>query len=277
MLSTLSTSARLTLAARASALACALVVWSAVPFAESVAVRHSEGVVHGFLALRTMNGATLADGDLVQTSRGDRVTTRLVFHFKDGSIHDETAIFSQRGTFQLISDHLIQKGPSFPQPLEMTVVRASGRVTVRYADDGEQKVADERLELPIDLANGLIPTLLKNVKPGPSSTNVSMVAATPKPRLVKLAVTNVGEEPFSTGGATRKATHYVVKVEIGGVAGLIAPLVGKQPPDSHVWILGGDAPAFVKSEGPLYLGGPVWRIELTNPVWSRNPVVATSR
>ena len=57
------------------------------------------------------------------------------------------------------------------------------------------------------------------------------------------------------------------KVEIGGVAGLLAPLAGKQPQDTHVWILGGDAPAFVKLEGPLYLGGPIWRIELTSPLW----------
>jgi len=52
-----------------------------------------------------------------------------------------------------------------------------------------------------------------------------------------------------------------------GVAGVVAPIVRKQPPDIHVWILGGEAPAFVKSEGPLYLGGPIWRIELVSPVW----------
>jgi CBS domain-containing protein len=28
----------------------------------------------------------------------------------------------------------------------------------------------------------------------------------------------------------------VVKVEIGGTAGVIAPLVGKQSPDSHMWV-----------------------------------------
>jgi len=79
----------------------------------------------------------------------------------------------------------------------------------------------------------------------------------------------VDREPFSTGGAARAATHYAVKVEIGGLSGWLAPLVGKQPPDSHVWILNGEAPAFVKSEGPLYFGGPIWRIELTCPVWAR--------
>jgi hypothetical protein len=96
-----------------------------------------------------------------------------------------------------------------------------------------------------------------------------MVAATPKPRLVKLAITPQGEEPFSLGGSERRAMHYVMKVEIGGVAGVIAPLLGKQPPDIHVWILGGEAPAFIKTEGPLYYGGPSWRIELASPVWPR--------
>ena len=42
---------------------------------------------------------------------------------------------------------------------------------------------------------------------------------------------------------------------------------GEQPQDSHVWILGGETPAFVKSEGPLYPEGPSWRIELASPVW----------
>jgi len=26
-------------------------------------------------------------------------------------------------------------------------------------------------------------------------------------------------------------------------------------------------PAFVKSEQPFYMGGPLWRIELVSPVW----------
>ena len=91
------------------------------------------------------------------------------------------------------------------------------------------------------------------------------------PITLKLAITAAGDDRFSVGGSGRKATHYVLKVEIGGVQGLIAPLVGKQPPDSHVWILGGEAPAFVKSEQPLYLGGPLWRIELVSPVWPRTP------
>jgi hypothetical protein len=237
---------------------------------EPIAVRHAEGLVHGFLVLRTLDGTALADGDLLQTSRGTRVTSRLIFHFKDGSLHEETAVFSERQQFRLLTDRLVQKGPSFPQPIDLTVDARNGQVTVRYTDDhGQPKTDSAHMNLPVDVANGMILTLLKNARPGAPPRSVGFVAATPKPRLVKLGISTAGEEAFTTGGAARKAMHYILKVDLGGVAGVLAPVLGKQPPDSHVWILGGEAPAFVKSEQPLYNGGPVWRIELTSPVWPK--------
>ena len=78
---------------------------------------------------------------------------------------------------------------------------------------------------------------------------------------MKLGFSAVGSEAVSAAGSTKLATHFVIKAEIGGIAGVLAPLVGKQPPDTHVWIREGTPPAFVRSEGPLFYGGPVWRIE----------------
>ena len=237
-----------------------------------VAVRHKEGLVHGFLVLRSVEGKILAYGDLIQTAVGDRVTSEVIFHFKDGSSRSETAVFSQDDNFKLLSDHLIEKGPAFKNPAETLIDASTGEVTVRYAGkDGKEKVDTDHMELPGNLANGLIFTLLKNIDPGTPRTTLSMIASTPKARLVKLVVTPQGEEPFLIGGSRRKATHYVGKIEIGGVAGVIAPLVGKKPPDTHVWILGGEAPALVKFEGPLYSGGPVWRIELSSPAYGATP------
>jgi hypothetical protein len=238
--------------------------------AETVAVRHAEGLVRGFLSLRSSDGVFLASGDLIQTSRGDRVTSRLVFHFKDGSVQDETAVHTQSGRIRLVSDHVIQRGPTFPHPMEVTIDAVGGRVTVRYQEDGgKEKTIEEPMSLPTDLANGIVLTLLKNIPPDAASTEVSLLAATPKPRLVKLIITRAGEDPFSTASASHRATRFNVKVEIGGLAGLIAPLIGKQPHDTSVWVLEGEAPAFVRSEGQMYSGGPLWRIELASPVWPR--------
>src|SRR5689334_10957998 len=142
----------------------AVLLWMSAATTAQVPVRHAEGLAHGFLAVRTLEGETLADGDLLQTAHGDRVTSRLVFHFKDGSVNDETTIFSQRGRFRLISDHLIQKGPAFKHPMEMTVNGRTGNVSVRYSEDGKEKTANEHLDLPPDVANGFVYTILKNIQ-----------------------------------------------------------------------------------------------------------------
>jgi hypothetical protein len=247
-------------------LAGAVLLLPDVQFADTVPVRYLEGLMHGFLVLRTLEGKTIADGQMTQNTRGDRVTSQLTFRFKDGSIYEDTTIFSQRERFRLLSDHVIQRGPSFKQPIDALVDASAGQIKVRYtADKGKEEVVSQRIDLPPDVANGLIFTLMKDLKPTVPRTTVSMVATTPKPRLVKLAILPQGEEPFTIGSFRHKAMHYVVRVEIGGVTGLLAGLMGKQPPDSHIWVLGGEAPAFVKSEGPLYAGGPIWRIQLANP------------
>jgi len=88
---------------RRAVYAAACLFSGAILFAEPVNVRFSEGLVHGFLKLSSLDGTVLADGDLIQTARGTRVTSRLVFHFKDGSLHDETGVFSQRSQLRLVS------------------------------------------------------------------------------------------------------------------------------------------------------------------------------
>src|SRR5271155_1293173 len=125
---------------RVKAVACAILLTSApllwpgrIP-AESIPVRHAEGLLHGFLVLSTLEGKVLADGDLIQVAHGDQVTSELIFHFTDGSIHDETAVFSQRRTFRLVSDHLVQKGPAFERSMDELVVTSTGDVTTRYTD-----------------------------------------------------------------------------------------------------------------------------------------------
>jgi hypothetical protein len=246
-------------------LICTAVTVSAAP----VMVRHTEGLIHGFLVLSSMDGTPLAQGDLIQVAANNQVTNHLVFRFKDGSVRDETAVYSQRGSFRLLSYRLSQKGPAFEQPSELSFDTSKGEVFVRYTENGKEKVATDRMELPPDVANGMIFTLVKNLQPDGPPATVSMVAATPKPRLVKLQISPQGEDSFSVAGSKRMATHYVLKVDIGGIAGVVAPLLGKKPPDVHVWILGGEAPAFVKLEGSLYYGGPSWRIELASPVWPR--------
>lgn len=236
--------------------------------AEPVPVHHVEGTIHGFLELRSEDGHVVASGDIIQVAHGSQVTMRTLFHFKDGSIDDETTVFSQRRNFQLITDRHIQKGPAFPHPMDMAIDCRSGQVTIRTTDkDGKEEVKTEHENLPPDLANGIVPLIIENVPPDSPEKTVTMLVATPKPRVVKLVVSPHGEEPFSVVGASHQATHYEIKIDLGGVAGVIAPVIGKQPPNIQVWVTSGQAPTLIREVGPIYPEGPLMTIELASPVW----------
>src|SRR6266568_1670426 len=192
-------------------LACVAMLQPNALFADTIPVRHTEGLIHGFLVVRTLEGKALADGQMTQDARGDRVTNHLIFRFKDGSIYEDTTIFSQRSTFRLLSDHLILRGPSFKQQVDTWIDASTGEVKVRYTEDmGKEKVIAQRMELPPDVANGLLLTLMKDVNPGVPRTTVSMVATRSEERLVKLAILPQGKEPFTIGSFRHKAMHYVV-------------------------------------------------------------------
>jgi hypothetical protein len=238
--------------------------------AQPLVVRHPEGVTHGFLLLRTLENETLAVGDLIQNSNGDRVTCQVIFRFKDGSVQDERVSYSQKRRFRMLEYRLSQKGPAFKTQTELFINGTSGEVTVHSWDEkGKEKVESSHEKLPADLANGMIPILSKNLPADGSVPTLSLLVATPKPRLTKVEISREGEDPFVVGGNSRKATRYVLKISIRGVAGIVAPLVGKEPSEIRVWVMEGEAPTLLRSEGPLYEGGPVWRIEQISPEWAK--------
>jgi hypothetical protein len=216
--------------------------------------------------VKTLEGTRIATGDATQIVNGDRVTSRVTFRFSDGSIDDDTTVFSQRGVFRLITDHHVQRGPSFPKPTDILINASTGQITSR-SEKG--KLREDHLDLPADVSNGLPPNLLMNVLPSVPETKLSFVAPTEKPRLIHVSIKPAGEVPFTIGGTKRKAVDFLLHVELGGITGVIAPIIGKQPPDYHIWILPGTSPAFIREEGPLYEGGPIWRIEQISPEFAR--------
>jgi hypothetical protein len=223
--------------------------------------------MHGFLLLKSADGAVIAVGDQVNIARGDTVRSRLTFHFRDGSIDDELTVFRQGSVFQLLQDHHVQKGPSFPEPLDVTMDVMSGQVTWREQKDGKDEVKTEHMDLPPDLANGLMSLVVQNFPAKASEMKVSYLAGGSKPRLVKLNIKPDGKSAFRLGGRTRQAKQFKIHIELGGVTGVVAPVIGKQPADIEIWVLDDEVPAFLRMEGPLYQQGPIWSMVLAAPAW----------
>jgi hypothetical protein len=185
--------------------------------AAPVPVRFVEGAVHGFLALRTLNGVLVAPGELLQGVRGGEVESRMVFRFKDGSVLDETVVFTQQRVLTLQSYRLVQRGPAFPEDTEIALERATGqyRVKTTAGTEGREEVLDGTLELPPDVYNGLVLTVAKNLPPGASET-VHYVAFTPTPRLIQLELAPAGEHKVLVGEVAKTAIRSVVKPRLVG-------------------------------------------------------------
>jgi hypothetical protein len=236
--------------------------------AAPVDVRYTEGVGHAFLLLRTLDGVQIASGELLQVVRRGAVENRMTFSFKDGSLLDETVVFTQDGEFAMRSYGLVQRGPAFTEDTAISLDRISGEysVTTTSHDDGSEETLSGTLELPADVYNGMMLTVAKNL-PKETGATVHMVAFTPEPVLMELEIELGEDHDVLVGDLVKSATHFLLKPRPGAWIEFFARLLGRMPSDYHAWVLTDAAPAFVKFEGPLDPKGPVWQIELTSPRW----------
>ena len=238
--------------------------------AERISVKHIQLPMHGFMVARSETGKIIARVEFTQVVQGDEVTMRLTYHFVDGSIDDETTTYRQQGTFRLIRNHHIQKGPYFAKPVDFTVETATGIATSRTADKaGKIHVESEHIDLPDDLANGFVGTLLLNVPPNTAPFRVGMLAPVFGGRLLRLLISPEGEQPFQKTGQTLKATVFRIHPELGGIIGAIATLLNLQPKDVKVWILEGEKPAVMRVVGQLGGSGPVLSSELDGTTFGK--------
>ncbi len=233
---------------------------------QELKLRYRTGSEHGFVILRDAAGAILASGEVTQVPSKHQITLHVVFHFRDGSIDDETTLYSQGETIRLISDRHIQRGKSFPHPSDVMIDVPAQQVSFRDLSKNTDEAKPEHMDLPPDTSNGLLMPLIQNMQAN-TPIEVSYVGLAPKPRMVKLAIAKGGEDHFTVGGRSYKAAKYDVKVHIGGVAGVVAPIIGKQPPDTHVWVTESRVPAVVRLDSALYTDGPIWSVQFASPVW----------
>jgi hypothetical protein len=231
--------------------------------AEPISVKHIQRPMHRFMVTRSDAGNVIARGEFTQVVEGDEVTMRLTYRFADGSIDDETTTYRQQGVFRLIRNHQLLNGPFFVKPVDFVVEAAAGAATTRTAGrNGKIHVENEHVDLPDDLANGFVGTLLLNVPPNATPFRVGILAPVGSGRLIRILISQEGEQPFEMTGQTLRATVFRIHPELGGIVGVIAPLIGLQPKDVFVWVLEGEEPAVVRIVGQLGGYGPVVSSEL---------------
>jgi len=241
---------------------CAMTVGTAA-LADPISVKHIQRPMHRFMVARSEDGKTIASGEFTQVVQNDEVTMRLTYRFVDGSMDDEATTYTQQGTFRLVRNHHLQTGPFFRRPIDFAVEAATGIVTSRTMDkNGKIHVESKHMNLPADLSNGFVGTLLLNVPHNTTPFRVGMLAPVGGGRLVRLLISPEEEQTVHLAGQTFKATVFRIHPELGGIVGLIAKLLGLQPKDVMVWVLEGEEPAVAVIVGQLGGYGPVVSSEL---------------
>ncbi len=241
-----------------------LLLLSRCAVSEQVPAVHKQGALHGFLTLRSGN-KLIGTGEQVTLVHGSEVRSRLIFHFFDGSIDDEATVFRQGSVLELVSDHHLQQGPSFPDQVDLSFDVPKGEVITRGTKDGKPEVQTEHMDLPGDLINGVVAGFFQNWPRNASEMKASYLAGSPKLRVVHLVVRPEGDQSFRMGSLRRSTAIYRIHIDLGGFAGTIAPMMGKQPSDVRIWIMGGEVPTFIKMQGAFFLGGPIWTASITTP------------
>jgi hypothetical protein len=238
-------------------------------YAAPVEVRFPEGMTHGFLLVRSLAGEVLGRGEMTQVLKeGDLVENQLMFRFKDGSLHDERVAFSQQRVFTMISYRLVQRGPSFPDQIDVSVDRGTAAYTVHSQTGGvgKEEVLTGQVDLPKDVYNGMLIIMSKNLQRGADET-VSVLAFTPTPQVIKVQLRAIEEQPVQIGEVSSKAMQYIFTPQIGMIKEFFGKAIGKLPAEFHYtcWIMTDNIPSFVQFEGPLQLMGQIMRIELVSP------------
>src|SRR4029434_3610841 len=238
---------------------------AATAAADPIRVRFPEGPAHGFVELTDQDGKRVADGELQQWREKNEIVSRLTFYFTDGSLYDETVRFSQHKVFRLLSYQLEQHGPSFKAQSDIKF-DGSGhyRVRQRAAPDKDAEEKSGTIEVPDDLSNGMTSIYLKNLPSGQSAT-VHLLACTPGAVVLDVHLTPEGTAQYSVGRASHTATRFLIDPKVPGVKGVVATLIGKQPPPFRMWIADDKAPVLIRFEGPLEAEGATWRLGVSGP------------
>jgi len=236
----------------------AALAFGATAIAELIPVRHMQKPMHRFMVARSEDGKTIASGEFTQVVDGSQVTMRLTYYFGDGSIDDEETTYTQSGTFRLVRNHHIQKGPFFTKPVDFTVDATTGTVTFRSTDKyGKIRDDSKHMALPADLADGMVGTVLLNVPRNTAPVQVGMLAPVGGGRLVRLQISPDSQQMVQLAGQSFPATVFRVHPVLGSIVSLFARILGLQPKDVTVWVLEGEDPAVAVVVGQLGGYGPV--------------------
>lgn len=228
----------------------ALALLSAAP-ARAVELRYPQADLHGFPSMSDEHGKLIADGELTQKRKGDRLLVHAVWRFKDGRRAVEDDVLRTRP--ELIQESFRWVETRGKQELRRAQVDfRTGKASFTRREDGKPKTWEEHLELPRGKAftgysTALAASQLRDALADKDARHsLTFVAFTPKPRTVELEISRAPGTRIRAAGRELSADLYTLHPKIPFPLSVVA-----KAPDSHLWFTHGSPPALLRAEQNL--------------------------
>lgn len=221
-----------------------------------------EGEAHGFPALRSLEGKTLADGEFTQWLDGDRLHLKIRYDFGPDRWIEESSVIRQEPT-------LIQEQWSWVEMRDGSVQRRfqvdflSGTASAEKREENELRRWTEHMDLePGQAFAGAAWSLaIKSVRARlihGETIPFQTVGFTPEPRGATVEITHTGLDRLTMSGRALSGDRFRIHPKIPWI---IQPFV--DVPDSQIWLVNTLPAAFLRWEGPLAEpGDPLVRVDL---------------
>ncbi len=221
-----------------------------------------EGDAHGFPALRTLAGDTLADGEFTQWLEGERLHVRIRYDFGATRWIEERFVILQEPT-------LVQERWSWVEMRDGAVQRRfevdflSGNATSEKLDQDELRRWSEQVDIEPGsaFAGAAWPLAIKSVRSRlirGETIRFQTVGFTPKPKAATVEISHSGLDRLPMSGRTLAGDRFRIHPRIPWIVSAFVDV-----PDSQIWLTNSPPAAFLRWEGPLAEpGDPLVRVDL---------------
>ena len=218
---------------------------------QGVALRYPQGDLHGFPSMSDASGKLIADGELIQKLKGDRLDVHAVWRFKDGRIAVEDDQLRLKPELRQDGFRWVERRGD--KELRRIVVDfRSGKATVTHFRDGEPETWNEKLDLPAGKAftgysTALAVSQLRDeLADKEARRELTFVAFTPKPRTVSLEISRTQGVRIRAAGRELAADLFTLHPKLPFPISLFA---GAK--DAHLWFTHSAPPALLRAEQNL--------------------------
>ena len=196
-------------------------------------------------------GKLIADGELTQQLKGDRLVVHAVWRFADGRVSEEDDQLRMKPELQQESFRWVDRqGKTELRRIEVDF--RTGRATVARLQDGKRETWDEKLDLPAGksftgYSTALAVSQLRDALENEGSrSELTFVAFTPKPRTVSLEISRKQDARVRVAGRDLAADVFTLHPKIPFPLSLFA---GAK--DAHLWFTHAPPPALLRAEQSL--------------------------